>query len=144
MGVFEDIYVKARTAFGIVSDKAGQLVGISKLRVAIAECESKRRRKFEELGRMVYQAEKKGSSNGVDVDAHVAAVDELNERIESIKLEIDELKEKVVCRTCNGKSDKDSRYCGRCGANLNDDRSPASENKCCSEDDTSESDSDIE
>lgn len=143
MGIFEEIYVKTKTALGIVSDKAGQLVGISKLKIVVAECEGERRREFENLGRTIYHAKKRGNIDSVDIESCVSEIDALGKKIEDVKREIDELKRKATCGVCKEKVDKDSYYCRACGARLNNDpqdyknrkKSDCDSKVCDSEDD---------
>jgi predicted RNase H-like nuclease (RuvC/YqgF family) len=118
VGIFEDVYIKAKTIFGVLSSKTGQFVDVAKLKVEIAEYESEQRREFEKLGRIVFYDKKNESSNESEVERCAAAIELLDKKIAYTKSKIDKLKEKVVCGNCNEKSEKNSRFCGNCGTDL--------------------------
>jgi hypothetical protein len=118
MGILEEMYVKAKTAFGILGGKAGQLVDISRLKIKIAEHESNQKREFEQLGRVIYFSKKNGNSDEADIDSRIAQIDELNEKVKYVRAEIDDLKNKIVCGNCKNKNEKDSSFCANCGTCL--------------------------
>ncbi|MDR2074345.1 MAG: hypothetical protein LBP36_03175 [Oscillospiraceae bacterium] len=120
MGAFEDFLVKTKTALGVMGGKAGQFIDISKIRIDIAEAESSQRKEFEKLGRLVYHFRKSGNENEDAIADEVAKIETFNEKIEELRSEIDERKNKVVCKSCKNKNDKDSFFCAKCGDRIDD------------------------
>ena len=58
MGVFEDIFVKAKGAVDAIGEKAGQYVGVSKLNIRLAELKNDLKNEYENLGKIVYKCNK--------------------------------------------------------------------------------------
>ena len=91
MGVFEEVVINAKTAAATVGKKAERLVDISKLRLNSAEIESEITKKYEALGRFVY--------------------DSINEKINM-------LRKKVPCPVCGCQNDENALFCSHCGVKL--------------------------
>ena len=62
MGVLEDVVINAKSAATSVGKRAERLVDISKLRVNAAELNGDISKKYEALGRLVYDAVKAGTT----------------------------------------------------------------------------------
>ena len=77
MGLFEDVVVNAKSAVSVVGKKAGQIVDISKLRFNAAEINNEISKRFESLGRVVYDGEKTENNASELVAECVKAIDEL-------------------------------------------------------------------
>ena len=58
MGLLEDVVYNAKAAVNAVGQKAGQIVDISKLRLNTADLNNEISKRFESLGRIVYDAKK--------------------------------------------------------------------------------------
>ena len=54
MGLLEDVVINAKSAVTVVSEKAGKIVDISKLRINAAELNNEINKRYESLGRVVY------------------------------------------------------------------------------------------
>ncbi|BED91902.1 MAG: hypothetical protein CfP315_0449 [Candidatus Improbicoccus pseudotrichonymphae] len=133
MGIFEDFFVKAKSAFEIVGAKAGRFIDVSKLKIDIADLENKKRSEFEKIGRLFYQQNKKGCEKcDKDEDligASFARIENLEARISKIYEEVDLIKNKIVCNSCNSRNDKKSSYCSKCGEGLSVTRDENCSNK---------------
>ena len=77
MGVLEDVVINAKSAAETVGKEAGRLVDISRLRFSAAELQKEISRKYESLGRMVYDSHKSGNSVDINFDEHVKGIDML-------------------------------------------------------------------
>ncbi|WP_101696457.1 hypothetical protein [Clostridium minihomine] len=88
MGLFEDVVINAKTAANAVGKKAGQLVDVSKLKISAAELNIEINKKYEALGKAVYDA-KKADSDPADLVAEaMVAIDELQEQLDALNEQI--------------------------------------------------------
>lgn len=115
MGKFEDAVINAKSVVTTVSKKAGKMVDVSKLRLSAAELNKEIDKRFEALGRVVYDSRK----DGTDIDGLVAecekSIDALYERLDAVNEKIAHIKEKRYCDGCGAVIDRASIYCSRCG-----------------------------
>ena len=84
MGLFEDVVVNAKSAVDVVGKKAGKFVDVSKLRINAADINNEISRKFEELGRAVYEAAKDGSDTSNAVSEHSAEINDLYDQLNAV------------------------------------------------------------
>ena len=77
MGLLEDVVINAKSAVTVVSEKAGKIVDISKLRINAAELNNEINKRYESLGRVVYDAKKTDNSAEELITECVAAIDDL-------------------------------------------------------------------
>lgn len=104
--------------------KTGEIAGISKLKINIANAKSDISACYKSLGELVYKAQKdgdEGASANIQelfdtIDALYEKIDELNETIATIKNE-------KVCPNCGASNPKSQRFCGGCGQAFDDDNS---------------------
>lgn len=90
MGLFEDVVINAKSAVNAVGKKAGQLVDVSKLKISAAELSNEIDKKYEALGKAVYDA-KKADSDPADLVAEaIVAIDELQEQLTALNEQIKE------------------------------------------------------
>ncbi len=126
MGVFEDIFVKAKVAVDALGEKAGQFVDVSKLNIKLAELKSDLKAEFENLGKTVYHSEKNDSDIESEIRSGIAQIDNLNLQIEELKKQIASMKNKILCKSCGSQNEEGSSYCTKCGESLsNSSESPA-------------------
>ena len=118
MGLFEDVVVNAKTAANAVGKKASQIVDISKLRISAAELNHEIESKFEDIGRMVYEAKKIGSD--ADVSGSISALDDLYEQLDAVNDQLAATRTKIVCKSCGQENYQGSVYCSKCGHKLSE------------------------
>ena len=118
MSIFEDAILGAKDLGSAVGKKTGKLVDTAKLRVNAAEINSEIKKRYEELGRAVYEARKSDTSIDGIIDECVVSIDELNDRLDEVKERIAGLKNKISCPSCGASMDPGSLYCSRCGARI--------------------------
>lgn len=118
MGVLEDVVINARSAAETVGKEAGRLVDISRLRFSAAEIQKEISRKYETLGRMVYDSRKPGNSVNLSFDEHIQAIDSLYQKLDEVNEKINVLRRKTVCPKCGFDNAEDSVFCSRCGTKL--------------------------
>lgn len=118
MGMFEDIFVKAKGAVDAIGEKAGQYVDVSKLNIRLAELKNDLKNEYENLGKIVYNCNKSGEDSKSQINISVAQIDNMILRIEELKNQVATLKNKVLCKSCEHLNEKDSVYCAKCGEKL--------------------------
>lgn len=142
MGVFEEVVINAKTAAENVGKEAGRLVDISRLRFNAADLQKEISKKYETLGRMVYDSRKSGDTSGMSFDDHINSIDALYKKLDEINEKINNLSRKSACPSCGFKNDENAVYCSKCGAKLGMQQQPAkepSEDNCQTSDQNSDS-----
>lgn len=137
MGVFEDIFVKAKVAVDALGEKAGQFVDVSKLNIKLAELKADLRAEFENLGKTMYHSDKNDTDASLEIRSGIAQIDNLSLQIEELKNQIASMKNKVLCKSCGSQNEEGSSYCTKCGGILTTGVSKPDENQ---EDDFTEFD----
>lgn len=118
MDFFDDVMTKAKEAIDVASKKTNDAVTVQKQKFDIASLESKRARDFQILGELYYNKIKNGAEADGDIGRIVKAINEKNEKINSLKSEINSIKRKRICPKCGTAVEQTSIYCGACGAKL--------------------------
>ena len=88
MGLFEDVVINAKSAANVVGKKAGQLMDISKLKISAAELNNEMNKKYEALGKAVYDAKK------IDADPSDLIAEAMAEQLAAINQQIEETSSK--------------------------------------------------
>lgn len=118
MGLLEDVVYNAKVAVNAVGQKAGQIVDISKLRLNAADLNNEISKRFESLGRIVYDAQKTENSSADLVEECVSTIDELYQQLDEINDQIARARNRVKCKSCGYENMQEAVYCNRCGAKL--------------------------
>ncbi|HEX3026456.1 MAG TPA: zinc ribbon domain-containing protein [Clostridia bacterium] len=118
MGVFEDVVIKAKTAADYVGNKTGEIVELSKMKVAAAELEGKIEREYCELGREVYEAAKANTDVTEQIGLKTTAIDALKGELAGIYVKLDDLKGHKKCAACGFVNIDEANYCIKCGEKL--------------------------
>lgn len=118
MDFFDDAVNKAKEALDIACKKTNEVVTTQKQRFDIASLEAKRTRDFEALGRYYYAEIKDAEITDEKVAELVTAINAKTEKIEALRREINNIKNKRVCPKCGASIDKNSVYCNFCGEKL--------------------------
>ena len=105
MGVLEDVVVNAKSAAETVGKEAGRLVDLSRLRFNASDIQREISKKYEALGRMVYDAGKKGGSADRGLDDIIRQIDGLYHKLDEVNGRINVLSRKKVCPSCGFKND---------------------------------------
>ncbi len=125
MGVFEDVVLNAKSAATTVGKKAEWLVDISKLRMNAAELGGEIAKKYEALGRLVYDSVKANASAEGLVEEYVESIDVLNAKLDEINEKINVLRNKSACPVCGAQNAEDALFCCHCGVKLKYNDAPA-------------------
>ena len=118
MGVFEEVVLNAKTAATNVGKKAERLVDLSKLRLNAAEINGDITKKYEELGRLVYDSVKADAKPEKLAEEYIAEIDALYQRLDAVNEKINALRNQSACPVCGAQNADDALFCSRCGVKL--------------------------
>lgn len=118
MSILDDVVVSAKTAATTVSKKAGEFVDVSKLRIQASELNSEISKRYEALGRVVYDSKKEENEIEGLVDECVRSIDALYEKLDVTNEKIARLSKKSVCKSCGYNNANEAVFCSRCGEKI--------------------------
>ena len=128
MSIFDDFFFNAKSAVNAVGKKAEKVIDVSKLKYAEAGLQSEINKKYQELGRFVYDSYLSGEMDKDALSGKIDELQELNENLEATRELINAQKNKVKCKSCGGVVSADLQYCGDDPSNtapeINDDDDP--------------------
>lgn len=107
----------ARTATQ-AGKKAGELYNTSKHQITIFDLKNDINDLYKEIGALVYATHKNGDETAEAIEEKLAIIDEKFERIEELKVLINEIKDTKTCPSCGTKSEKSAEYCKKCGTKI--------------------------
>ena len=84
MGIFDDVVVNAKSAAQTVGKMAGQFVDMSKLRINMSELNGEITKRYQELGRFIYEAKKAGSADEAELADQIAGIDDLYAQLSAV------------------------------------------------------------
>ena len=109
MGIFDDVVVNAKSAAQTVGKMAGQFVDMSKLRINMAELNGEITKRYQGLGRFIYEAKKAGSADEAELADQIAGIDDLYAQLSAVSAQYASMQDKVTCPACGKKMPKQSR-----------------------------------
>lgn len=130
--IFSDI----KNSVGSAVKKSGELLEITKMKVAIGDTKNEINVKLTELGRKAYEAQKNGSIS--DADGLVYEIDELYEILKSQEAKLASLKKQKVCAACGTLCEIEAAYCSKCGEKFPERPAEEQEEDAAPEDDEAE------
>ena len=117
MDFFDKLGKKATEAYKVTADKTGKLAKETKLKFKMGELKSKIEDIYEEIGKKVYEKHVQKEEISInDLLEECKQIDEMSEKIEKIRQECLELKDKKQCPKCFKEIDKNMKFCPECGA----------------------------
>lgn len=118
MGIFEDVVLNAKAVVDSVGKKAGEVVDISKLKLAAADLKSEISQKYQILGRIAFEEISTGKDYSKNKEEIVEKIKELKIHLESVNDMIASSKQKVKCNVCGSYNSKGAVFCNTCGEKL--------------------------
>ena len=118
MDFFDDMLSKAKDAIDVASKKTGEVVNTQKQKFDIAALDSKRAKDFAVLGEIYYNKIKDGEASDENISELVLSIKEKSDKIDKLKAEINNAKNKRICPKCGAAIDQISNYCNACGEKL--------------------------
>ena len=120
MGIFEDVILNAKAVVGTVGKKAGEVVDISKLKLAAADLRSELSQKYQILGRITFEESKTGKKYEKSKNELIEKIAELKSQLESVTDMIERSRQKHKCPACGVYNARDAVFCSKCGEKLRD------------------------
>lgn len=124
MGILDDVVINAKSVAEAVGRKAGQLVDVSKLRVAAAEVNAEITKRYQTLGQYVYENSREALAADPEAMGQVAELDGLLEQLGIVNKELNDKQNRTVCPTCGKHCGSADAFCSTCGAKLANDPEP--------------------
>lgn len=117
---YADMAVNRAGKFGkAAAAKTENVVARAKLKYAIGETEGQIRSIYAELGEKVYLKYLEGEGNITgDWAEDCEKISAFNEELESLRLQLVELRESVQCDVCGASNSIENVFCAKCGAKL--------------------------
>lgn len=116
MSVLDDVLFNAKVAVNEVGKKANTIVDTTKLKFNASELRGALKKKYEELGALVYSNAKVQEDD--EVVKCIAEIDEINNQLKSIEDTVQTTVGKRKCPACEAINPKDSVFCNRCGTKI--------------------------
>lgn len=120
MGILDDVMVNAKAAIDDFGKKATDLADSSVLAISANNIKNEIEKKYTELGRIYYNGAKAGTLNSDDLDDITGEIDILMEQLNAVKEKRASMRNKKICPKCKRAVPKDSSFCNKCGAPLNE------------------------
>lgn len=103
-----------------VVKKTSNIINKSKINYVINENEGKVKDVMESIGKMVYSQHSKGIEFAGDIGEKCNQIDTLIDEINSLKEQIAEIENNVICDECGEYNAKGSSFCSSCGTKLSE------------------------
>jgi RNA polymerase subunit RPABC4/transcription elongation factor Spt4 len=118
MSLWEDISKKVSKGTKVVSQKSGELLEVTKIRLDMASEKDKIRKLYEEIGKAVYNSHKDGVRREAEIEANCQLIDEIQYKIRRLNQKIVQIKGGSLCKRCGEVVGSNQRYCHGCGREL--------------------------
>ena len=118
MSFLDDAINKTKEVFDVACKMTEDAVNTGKQKLDIAGLENKLSKDYEKLGVLYYDILKDSEEVEGEALELKNAIAEKLEKIEKIKKELNDAKNKRVCPTCGVTIDKGAVFCSSCGAKL--------------------------
>ncbi len=126
MALFDQVKDTIKKTAVAAYDKSGQLVDITKIKLAIVSAEGAAEKLYKELGEMYYKDANDGKINDEEaIKSLCDAIDAKLEEIETLKSKIASKKNMKLCPVCGKEIPENAAFCPVCGAKA-DAQAPAS------------------
>ncbi len=113
----ENAIDKAKNAFEVAYKKTSDVVSVEKLKIKVANLESKKNKEFTKLGEHYFSS---NSIENVDEDSKefFNNINSFNKEISELKKEISAYKAKRICPNCGEAVDENATFCSACGERI--------------------------
>ena len=118
MSIIDDVVVNAKSVADVVGKKAGKIIDVSKLKLTASEISSELSKKYEALGRFVYELDKNDEFELDKLNNNLWEIKELEHQLEAVKNSIAAQSNKAVCPDCGCENVKTAFFCNNCGKAL--------------------------
>ncbi len=128
MSVFDEVFYKAKDMAKMAGDKTSEVFETSKVKFRIMQINSDIRNIHEQIGSSVYTMVKTNYKNDQLIYSLVEKIDNLLEEQKSLENKLAQIKNMIVCVSCEERNHANSIYCSKCGYKLKTENSSSSDN----------------
>ncbi len=118
MDIFDNIVNGTLNAANTVSKTTRNIVEISRLRLNAAELNGEILKKYEALGRLVYESHMDSTDVSDMVSECVENINEAYRRLDEVNEKIATTMKRRRCTSCSAVNSNDALYCNRCGKRM--------------------------
>ena len=111
----EKFFSDLKQTFGGAVKKSGELIELTKLKLAAGETKNSIRSKLAMLGELAYLAAKGEETSASDAETIVADIDALKITLAEQEAKVAELSNKKICENCGKSVNDDAAFCPACG-----------------------------
>ncbi|MBQ3225515.1 MAG: zinc ribbon domain-containing protein [Clostridia bacterium] len=111
----EEIFSNIKKSAASAVKKSGELLEITKTKMAISDTKSELKSNFAVLGKLVYEAQKNEKDFSDEAEEIIWEIDELYEVLEAREARLAALTNQKVCPDCGKVCEKEAAFCSRCG-----------------------------
>ncbi|MBE7010461.1 MAG: hypothetical protein E7418_03105 [Ruminococcaceae bacterium] len=112
----EKILADLKKTMNTAVKKSGELLEVTKLKMAIAGTQNEVQAEFVKLGELVYLMAKSDDKPSEDAEEIIAHIDTLKEKISELEANVAELTAKKICASCGKICEETAGFCSACGA----------------------------
>lgn len=120
MGVIDDVMVNAKAAIDDFGKKATDIADSSILAVSANNIKNQLEKKYMELGKAYYSSVKEGHHNSDEIEDVMDEIKVLLEQLNAVREKRAELRKQKICPNCKRTVPRDSNFCNKCGAHIDD------------------------
>lgn len=118
MEYFDEVVSKVKDVIDVASKKTNEVVTTQKQKFDISSLENKRAKDFAALGEIIYNKIKDTEIEETNIKELVTAINEKNAKIDQLRTEINNTKNKRICPACGAAIEQTSNYCNACGTKI--------------------------
>lgn len=118
MSILDDVMVNAKAAIDDFGKKATDIADSSALAISANNIKNEIEKKYTELGRIYYNEVKSGSLDLDDLEDLTGEIDILMEQLHAVQAKRASMRNRKICPKCKSAVPKDSSFCNKCGASL--------------------------
>ncbi|MCD8187545.1 MAG: zinc ribbon domain-containing protein [Ruminococcus sp.] len=111
-----------KTAYNSAKDGTKKMVDKEKIKKEIKQAESEINSIYAEIGKKYFEAN--SDNDKAEYASDISGIKEKLAKIDSLKNEMAAMDERCVCPKCGADIEKDSKFCAKCGAVINNAAQP--------------------
>ncbi len=118
MDIIDNVVNGTLNAANAVTKTSKSIIEISRLRLNAAELNGEINKRYEALGRLVYDAQMDSSDVSDMIKECVDNINDAYRRLDEVNEKIATTMKRRRCSSCSAVNSKDALYCNRCGKRM--------------------------
>ncbi len=112
----EKILADLKKTMNSAMKKSGELVEITKAKMAVADTKSETQRAFTRLGELVYTAAQSDAEESGEIQEVMESISALKEKLHQQEKKLADLTNKKICAVCGKACNDAAAFCDACGS----------------------------